>query len=469
MVSFITHMKKIIQALPALVLTIFLGSACNEPSNIGADLLPNEDFIDVLYTDSLELNTSTIQSDEVSTYSPTLSQQLGFYLGGRLNDPICGTSSSEIITQFGIISKPVLTDPVLDSIVLLLAYASNGHAGDLEHVQSFDVYRVTQDLISTDTYMSNDTFEIGDRIGGIEDFVPKVDENTPVRFPSYNSLNELNFTDTTLTPHLRIRLDDSFGQEMLDSIGSPDFVGLADEFTQFLKGINIRPRDANNAMLRFNLSSLFSEIRLYYHEEDTLVTPYRVKEIAFPIRSTSVKTVTFDHNHSVGEVQNFLDNTAPNPQDFTFTQSMEGLATRIAFPGVEELQDIAINQAELIVTVVRDSDLDKFPLPVRLGAFKLNADGEMTAIEDVLDALDINTELFGGAQTSVVRNGEKITQYSMFVTTFLQGIIDRSHEENALYLLPFSRGEQATRAVLGGSTHDHYPIKLRLTYTKLRE
>ncbi len=462
-------MKKIIQALPVLTLVIILGYACNEPSNIGEDLLPDEDFIDVLYTDSLELSTSTILGDTVQTYTATLSQQLRYYLCGRLDDPICGVSSSELITQFGIISKPVLTDPVLDSIVLLLAYAPDGHAGDLEHPQSFDVYRVEQDLFSTNTYQSTDTFGIGERIGGIENFIPRVDENTPVRFPYYDTLSTLQIRDSSITSHLRIPLDLSFGQEVLEFVGDSTFVGLADEFLQFLNGINVRPKDNNNAMLRFNLSSALSEIRLYYHESDTLVTPYRVKEIAFPIRSTSVKATTFDHNFTTGEVQNFLDNTASSPQDFTFIQSMEGLSTRIEFPGLEDFQDIAINQAELIVTVVRDSDLDNFPLPQSLAAFQRDADGNLTAIQDVIDAVEVNASLYGGVQTNVVRNGEKITEYRMFVTTFLQGIIDREHEENAMYLLPFDRGEQAARAVLGGSTHDHYPVKLRLTYTKLRE
>jgi len=463
-------MKKIIQALPVLSLIIILGYACNEPSNIGEDLLPDEDFIDVLFTDSLELSTSTIVGDTVQTYTPTLSQQLSFYLCGQLDDPVCGESSSQIITQFGIISKPVLTEPVLDSIVLLLAYAPDGHAGDLEHVQSFDVFRLEQDLISTDTYLSTDTFTTGELIGSLENFVPRVDANTPVGFPFYDSLSVLQIRDSSITPHLRIPLDMSFGEQVLEFVGDSTFLGLADEFTQFLNGINVRPRTDNNAMLRFNLSSIFSEIRLYYHEPDTLVTPHRAREIAFPIRSTSVKATTFDHNHSTGDVSEFIDPMMPAPsQDFTFIQSMEGLSTRIEFPGLEDFQDIAINQAELIVTVVRNSDLDKFPLPQSLAAFQSDADGNLTAIQDVIDAVEISPSLYGGSQTNVVRNGEKITEYRMFITTFLQGIIDREHEENALYLLPFDRGEQAARAVLGGSTNDHDPVKLRLTYTKLRE
>jgi len=461
-------MKKFIQAFSILTLSIFLGNACNKPSNIGEDLLPGEDFIDVLYTDSLELSTSTIVGDIVQTYTATLSQQLSYYLCGRLDDPICGESKSELITQFGIISKPVLNEPVLDSIVLLLAYAPNLHAGDLEHPQAFDVYRVEEDLFSTSTYRSTDTFDIGERIGGIENFIPRVNENTPVRFAAYDALNQLYTIDSTLTSHMRIRLDMDFGQEVLDFVGDPLFVGLADEFIDFFKGVNIRPKDSNNAMLRFDLSSLYSEMRLYYHEADTIVSPHRAKEIAFPIRSTSVKALTFEHNYD-GEVQNFLDNSASNPQDFTFIQSMEGLATRIEFPGLEELEDIAINQAELIVTVVRDSDLDKFPLPDRLAAFQRNANGNLNAIEDVINAVEINGSLYGGSQISAVRNGEKITEYRMFITSFLQDIIDRGYEENAMYLLPFDRGEQASRAVLGGSTHNQYPMKLRLTYTKLNE
>lgn len=471
-------MKKIIQALPVLSLVIILGSACNEPSNIGEDLLPGEDFIGVLYTDSLELSTSTITGNEVETYNPAISRQLNYYLCGRIDDPICGESSSQIITQFGIISKPVLTDPVLDSIVLLLAYAPDGHSGDLEHPQSFEVYRVEQDLFSTEIYQSTDTFMTGELIGGIENYIPRVDENTPVSFPYYDTLSMLQIRDSSITPHLRIPLDTSFGEDVLEFVGDSTFVGLADEFLQFFKGVNIRPKDNNNAMLRFNLSSLFSEIRLYYHEDDTLVTPYRTKEIAFPIRSTSVKAATFDHNHEIGDVREYIDTMmTPPSEDFTFIQSMEGLGTRIDFPGLEELQDIVINQAELIVTVVRDSDVDKFPLPDGLAAFKLNETRNFTTIED-LTAVIYNAstnpnplpfETYGGAQTNVVRNGEKIVEYRILMTTFLQGIVDDLHEENAIYLLPLNRGEQASRAVLGGSTHDHYPVKLRLTYTKLNE
>ena len=157
----------------------------------------------------------------------------------------------------------------------------------MEHPQSFDVYRVEQNLFSTEAYQSTDVFDIGDRIGGIENYIPRVDENTPVRYPAYDTLNQLYFIDSTTTPHLRIPLDMSFGEEVLAFMNDPDFFGLADEFLQFLKGVNIRPKDDNNAMLRFNLASAFSEIRLYYHESDTLFMPYRTKEIAFPIRATS--------------------------------------------------------------------------------------------------------------------------------------------------------------------------------------
>jgi len=460
-------MKRLIQALAIITISLFIGNACNKPSTIGSDLLPDEDFIDLLFTDSLALNTSTVRGDTVQTYSPALSGQLSNYMCGRLDDPILGKSTSSMVVQFGITSKPVLNEPVLDSVVLLLAYSDDGHSGDLNAPQSFEVYRLEEDLISSQSYYSNNTFETGDKIGESPNAIPKIDGDILLDAPYIDTLGMLQYRDSLVDSHLRIKLEDSFGDSLLNFVGDSTFLGLADEFTQFFKGLHIRPSTHNTAMLRFNLSVVYSEIRLYYSEPDTSIIDMRPREIIFPVRSNSVKALSFSHDYQNSEVQNFLDSTVSYPEDFAFIQSMEGLATKIEFPGLEGFQDVAVNQAELIFTVVRDSDIDLFPLPGRIAAFQRNSEGQLNAIEDVINDLNSGGNLFNGNQTFSVRGGEKTIQYRMFVTSFLQGIIDDAHNENAIYLLPFDRGEQATRAILGGNAHNHYPVQLRLTYTKL--
>jgi len=147
---------------------------------------------------------------------------------------------------------------------------------------------------------------------------------------------------------------------------------------------------------------------------------------------------------------------------------MEGLFTKVEFPGLADFEDIAVNQAELIFTVVRNTDLDTYPAPQYLGAIQKNESGNYYETRDFQYAGNTNNiSYFGGTQTFAVRGDDKIIQYRMYITSFLQGVIDNRYSENALYLLPLDTAEQATRVVLGGSNHNNYPVQLRLTYTRL--
>ncbi len=460
-------MKKIIQALVILTISLFIGNACNKPSTIGADLLPDEDFVELLYTEDVALRTSTIVGDSVRTYTPSISQQLSNYLCGRLDDPICGESTANFSAQFGIISKPELTEPTVDSVVLLLGYADSGHVGELDEPQSFEVYRIEEDLFTTEDYYSTQMFATGDKIGELVSIIPNVSEDISLLVPYIDASGYLQYRDSLFSPHLRVPLDKVFGDSLLNFVGNPDFVGLADEFTQFLKGLTVIPASHNTAMLNLSLNTI-SEIRVYYSEPDDSTIDPRPKELVFPIRSTSVKTSGFQHDYANGEVQSFLDTTASYIEDFTFIQSMEGLFTKVEFPGLANFQDIAVNQAELIFTVVRNTDLDIYPAPTNLGAIQRNENGNYYETRDFEYADNTNNiRYFGGIKTSTVIDDNKIIQYRIYITSFLQGVIDNRHPENALYILPLDTGEQATRVVLGGNNHNQYPVQLRLTYTRL--
>lgn len=460
----IIRMKKIIQALIILTISLFIGNACNKPSTIGSDLLPDEDFAELLYTEDIALKTSTIVGDSVRTY--LLSEQLSNYLCGRLEDPVCGASTANFTAQFSAISKPELNEPVLDSIVLLLGYADDGHVGQLNNPQSFEVYRIEEDLYSTEEYFSTQMFERGEKIGELTAAVPKVNEDITLRVPYIDGSGLLQYRDSLFSSHLRIPLNMEFGDSLLNFIGSPDFAGLADQFTAFFKGLTVVPSSHNTAMLSLRLN-IIGEIRLYYSEQDDNITDLRPREVLFPIRNTSVKTSGFSHDYNTGEIQKFLDNNVSYPEDFTFVQSMEGLLTKVEFPGLANLEDIVVNQAELIFTVVRSSDLDTYPLPNGIGGFQQSEEGTFNGISDFTQAVNQNPAYFNGRQSFAVINDNKVIQYRMYITSFLQGVIDNRHPENALYLFPFFRGEVATRAVLGGSSHNHYPAQLRLTYTRL--
>lgn len=450
-------MSNFFEALALIVVSILIGYACNKPSSIGADLLPDEDIIGLSFTDSISLLSSSLQGDSVKTYGPSASEQLSFYLCGELDDPVFGTSSSEMYMQFGLNIIPILEDPVIDEIVLSLAYANTGHTGRMDLPQSFEVFRLRDTLSVLDTLYSNDEFQTDAvSLGDYTIFNPATTiEDSVLVDGSY------------LAPQLRITLDSSLGQELLDSIASPDFLGLTDEFTRFFNGLNIRPgsNNANTAMMRFYTGSIYSELTIFYRDSSGVAER---ESVAFPIRSSSVKSVRFQHDHSSGTIADFLDGNAPNPEELTFIQSMEGIRTKIEFTNLEDWENVIVNKAELILTAADAEGSEIYPLPTRLIAFRQDDDGQLFTIPDVSVALSTgNFSSYRGDQFVVFVDGNKVIQYRIYITAYLQGLIDGRYSENAIYLIPSDRGESASRVVLGGSINDKYPMTLNLTYTQL--
>ncbi len=454
-------MRKFFALSASVVACILLAYSCNKPSTIGSDLLPDDDIIDLLFTDSIDLRSSTFLGDSVKTYGPTANEQLDYYLLGQLEDPVFGKSSSEMYIQFGLTTKPELEDPIVEEVILSIAYAADGHSGNLTQPQTLEVYRLEDELSVIDTLYSNQTFNVNpvpisdDGMGGTSfSFIPEPNDSVMV-----DSVN--------LSPQIRIRLSNDLGQELLDSLASPYFLGLTDEFTNFFNGVNVRPADGNTAMLRMSLSSIYSEITMYYKDSSGMAADR--ESISFAVRSTSVKSVHFEHDYAGTDIEYYLEGNAPISPYYSYIQSMEGVGTKIEFTGLEDWEDVIVNKAELEITVIDDDALGEFTLPDRLAAFQLNDDGDgLLSVADVGLAINAGSfSLFGGQSESEFENGQKFVRYKMFLTAYLQGVIDDRYNENAIYILPFDRGESTSRMIIGGSGNPTHRMKLNLTYTKL--
>ena len=63
--------------------------SCTNPTGLGLDLL-EEDLLNLLYSDTLSIETGTAYGDSVLVHTPTAFA--GAYLLGRLNDPLFGVS-----------------------------------------------------------------------------------------------------------------------------------------------------------------------------------------------------------------------------------------------------------------------------------------------------------------------------------------------------------------------------------------
>ena len=102
----------------SLLGSFYMWSACNKPSDFGAELDEN-DLIAVQQIE-IPLNAKTVVSDTVVTFDDSLA--VGSYPFGSYDDPFYGNAFSELFLQFRLTSAPADLEKTLDSAVLLIAY-----------------------------------------------------------------------------------------------------------------------------------------------------------------------------------------------------------------------------------------------------------------------------------------------------------------------------------------------------------
>ena len=133
-------------AINSILVLIILLTSCDTAKEIGSDLFSVE--LGLNYTDTLTVNSSTIQLD--STYSSGPSA----FLFGSLKDSNVGQVSSNFYTQMSNVDTLKAKDnSVLGSAKLMLVYSS--FRGDTTKLQTMKIYKLTDSLTRLVPYFSN--------------------------------------------------------------------------------------------------------------------------------------------------------------------------------------------------------------------------------------------------------------------------------------------------------------------------
>ncbi|MEO1434777.1 MAG: DUF4270 family protein [Bacteroidota bacterium] len=462
------------------IAALLVCAACNDSTIVGSDILPPEDGFDLVQTDTFTLQTSTRVGDTVRVYDPDFRLQLGNYLCGQLDDPIFGTSRSQIFSQFRLSAvSPDFEEVRFDSLILALAWDADNIYGKLDEAQSFSVFELSEDMDASATYFSDETFATGQEIGRLENVV------TPNLTDSLTLGTGDN--ETQVGPQMRIPLSDALGESFLAEENYIFFENDSLMFLNFFKGLNIVPDQTNTSMYNFNFESTDTKMTLYYTKfveidstddngdvvtdpgsGDTLrIEIEQARTFDFIINSLAAKTTQYDHDHSLGTVQSFLDGQESG-DSLVFVQSMEGLLATVDFPYAEQLDNIIVNKAELVVTAADYTNTEStFTFPDQLLVLEENDDDELVLIDDVLTEFDGESfGSFGGVPVEDVIDGEFAIRYTINITRHFQNIIDGS-DEPRIFITTFPREEIASRVVFGGATNSKYGMRLVLTYTKL--
>ncbi|MBC7775548.1 MAG: DUF4270 family protein [Phycisphaerae bacterium] len=453
------------QKLPALVgillAALALWAGCKKPSTLGIGLIDDEVDGKYAFTDTVEVRCTIERED--SSLTSDRGSTAEYFLCGELNDPEFGKSSSEIFAlMLGETLNPAFDTQTqtFDSIVLYLRYAAAGFYGDTTQPQTLRVLRVadgesisdTKDYYSTNSLPANDA----DEIGRVDNFLPKPTKQDSL-FEGFEG------------PFLRVVIKPEFGQYLFN-LDSASY-SVDSLFFRVFRGLKIVSSSGGaspGAMLAFDLNNnSLSRLRLFYH----INSDSTAKNFDFFFENAN-KFTHFEHDISASPAGQLIGHEYADER--LYVQGMQGVRVKIEFPYAQFLDNIAVNQAQLVLTVA-DNHPTLTPAS-QLFFTQLQDDSLFVLTSDVAYSFGSNLtggfSSFGGTPKKVVDNGTTVTRYRLTLSETFQHIVDDDNstdtKNRTVYLGVYPRSRTAGRAVLYGPKSLTFPAKLELKYTKIK-
>lgn len=428
------------------ILLLLLCVSCNDDvSGLGWNLFGDSEG--AMYNDTTTVVAYAQLEDTIRTSGLTSN------MVGCLQDPVFGNSSAAICAQFALGSSTVNfgANPVVDSVVLTLQISSC--YGDTNSRVGIRVYQLLDYLSSTDTYYQNSEVAY---------------DHTPLNYSlqGYTVRPHLPvIVDTnSLSPHLRIRLSQAFGQYLLNHQHQ---LNTSTSFQRFFKGLRIAAVSHTGSvgyMLTTSLTSSLSGITLYYHNENQSSAKH-----TFPCNSHCARFTQFEHDYAASTNEQFVAEVLHGQhsvgESTLFVQGTGGVKTVVSFPYLQDAfkqyhNRVVINRAELVMSNVAPWEVADLAAPYSLALQGIRkTDNAIAYIPD--DEVYTSSAYYGGIYD------ESKLEYRFRVTTFVQDLINgTSPLKPALNLVVRGASVRPNRVVLGGTgAENDKRLRLELSYT----
>lgn len=421
--------------------------SCESVLLTDTSLLPQGDSFQVSGTDTVTVITTTEGQDSLIT-----SNTLVATLGQVSDQPNFGQMRSSIYMQFRLPTNNVdLGDSIMfDSCVLALRF--NGDYGDLATPMQIEILELTEQLDLEVPYYNFSSF------------------STFNNNLAQNPNQILNTTDSVYPvegakfAQLRVRIDDTWGENLMNQSGGTNFQDNT-AFRNFFPGFYLTTTHTNgDGFAYLNLANVDSRLTLYYHTPNTDSLFFN-----FPVGDESAYVTRTEPDYTGTTAQQLVNNPTAGGDSIFMTQSLCGLKGKVEFPYLQSLENVAINKAELIVTL-DDSDTT-FPYPTSMIAVSSEAwdNPNIDVQTDIYEGFFgfLGSLYFSSGPEAVTSNGITKIQYAFNISAYVQDVVNGSGDNDGLYLFPFLDNFRAGRATFYGGNHSQFPVRLNLTYTKI--
>lgn len=429
---------------------IFIISSCKkDPYQVGLNLLPPSDTLNIRTNDTASIVAYSIIQDSVRSDETTLS------ILGSIMDPIFGSTTAGFYMQYQLSSEApdFGTNPGLDSVVLSIPYGNI--YGDSTARQTLRVYEISQDFYYDTSYYSNHTLQTYGLQLANYSFIPR----------RYDSLTVGGLREA---PCIRIKLNKNsnyFGNKILNA--PADAVSTDAKFVLFMKGLYIESAQTpyGGALMSFDPTATLSEIIIYYHNSSG-------DSLTFVLAGTSTcgRFNHFDHNNYINASPQFRQQVIQHDTNLgkqnLYIQGLAGVRVKLHFPFLKslgKLGKIAINSA--ILTIKNTQTDTTLAPPVTLTLLTVDSVGDVSFLPDESDGAGYA----GGDYHTDSRT------YFFRISRFIQQVLDGKLENRDMYLQandPTVATLITNRVMLTGTkpklpTISSDKINLKIVYTKL--
>ncbi|HTH83547.1 MAG TPA: DUF4270 family protein [Mucilaginibacter sp.] len=452
--------------LLTLLISLFILNSCKNQDTIGLGVNTSTQLSGNLI-DTSTIIVNTIPEDSVITSG------LGNTALSYFKDPVLGTSEANIAMDLNLPGSAAYVIPpgtiTIDSALLVLRYSPSHFYGDsIASRYKVNVYQLNERLFATSKYLSNKRWNYNNStILGTKTFFSRTNDSIKIVNPVGGGPD----TPVLVPPQLRIPINTSFINNILYNASSTQ-LGSNLVFKNNVKGLYVT-LDKNQAgpggTFMFALDSA-AAIQIYFRNYDGTAIDTAVISLPSTLHASEIK-----HTYSTA-VQTELANTTTNRKTF-YLQGLAGLRSKISFPYIKSLiktigANIAVNRAELVITVVPGSTIPFAPLP-KLAMYRYDLANQRILIQDAAqgDPRAFGATAFGGFYNPPTQ------QYHFLITGYIQDLLRGVTTDLGTFIGPVApdlSGVVGATPQIDGRTvavgfdkSSQYRIKLNLYYTKL--
>ena len=467
--------------LLTLLISLFILGSCKNQNDIGLPVTGDQLNGTLLVYDDIVIKTDT---DNAPISTNLLKTPLS-----SLNDPELGLTEADIAMTLNLPSAPYTVPAgtiTTDSVILELRYADGFYGDSLNSRYKIDVSQLDERIGNTEPYYANRTWKV--KSGTVNDPAKPTIFNARPKTSVKVSQIVKGARDTlrNTSPHIRVALNKNLIPGLL--FNTPSAVASNAAFQTAINGLYVKLQrnqtSETGGTIMLNLDS--STVKVYYKAVNSGVTDTAIAVLPLFTRVGAVKPRYISQANTVYpvNVKSAIDPATGSNNTF-YLQGLSGLRAKISFPnlktmfGTTNLNTIAINRAEVVVTVKPGTDLPPFVAQPQLTMYRFDIAKQRVVLPDAngssqgaLDPRFFNPIFFGGNYISSKR------EYRFLVTGYLQdllrgrlvdygtyiGTIDTVNRINAVDIAPTL--QTAGRVIAVGTDKSPQRIKLNVIYTR---